>query len=301
MANALILPPLHPDATDVSVRKPAAAMGSLLDGMARGLHERRHTDRPRTWPQEGRHREERVTQAHEDVRRGRKPALEHTVRHARSRVPKGQPPVHGGGHCAPCTMSHPRSAASPGPWPTTSATGTRTTVGGRFLDRYATTREAAGEAVASFGTYGPAAGPDCTVARDRLRRRCIEKDGEDHHHGDRDPFAVSARVLQMAVVRDHGKVGGARRQPDEHRAGQRQRRGSDLTRGGEACGRADASRRGHLQGDTGDEQEQGKQQAAARPHGPPGTEIVRPCHMPLPPSVPSPHLPRPERIGRPDA
>ncbi len=165
--NALILPPLHLDASDASVRDLAAAMGSLLDDMGRGLRERRHTDRAHTWLEEGRHLEELVAQAHEDVRQGQE-SLRWNTRcavHGRARTPAHGEVLRALHHVSFQVRGIARTLAD-----NVDDRHTDHRLGRLFLDRYATTLEAAGEAVTSFATPGSASDSSCDRARDRLRR-----------------------------------------------------------------------------------------------------------------------------------
>ncbi|MFF0793956.1 hypothetical protein [Streptomyces spiralis] len=169
--NALILPPLHLDASDASVRDLAAAMGSLLHDMGRGLRERRHDDHAHTWLEAGRHLEELVTQAHEDVGRAQESlrwntrCAVHGALHGPHRPPAHAEALRALHHVSFQVRGIARTLAD-----NVDDRHTEHHLGRLFLDRYATTLEAAGEAVTSFGAHGPAAGAHSTSARDRLRQ-----------------------------------------------------------------------------------------------------------------------------------
>ncbi|MGK4585859.1 FUSC family protein [Kitasatospora sp. HPMI-4] len=155
--NALILPPLHLDASDTSVRELATAMGELLGDMGRGLRERRHTDRAHLWLEQGRHLDDLVAQAQEDVRQGQE-----SLRWNTRCFIHGQrnPSAHG----EVLRALHRVSFQVRG-----IARTLADSVDGRyaghglsrlFLDRYAATLEAAGDAMNSFAAPGRTIGSD---------------------------------------------------------------------------------------------------------------------------------------------
>jgi hypothetical protein len=165
--NALIFPPLHLDASGASVRDLAAAMGSLLGDMGRGLRERRHTDHAHAWLEQGRHLEELVAQAHEDVRRGKESLRWNTRCAVRGR---DAAPAHSELLRALHGVSFQVRGIARTLADNVDDRHTGHHLGRLFLHRYATTLEAAGQAVTSFAVPASAAGSDGAHAREKLRR-----------------------------------------------------------------------------------------------------------------------------------
>ncbi|MEU6577350.1 hypothetical protein [Streptomyces sp. NPDC046805] len=172
--NGLVLPPLHLRASDASVRDLAAAMGALLSDMGRGLRERQHTDHAHTWLEQGRHLEELVVQAHEDVRRGQESLRWNTRCTVRG---KEKPPAHGEALRALHHVSFQVRGIARTLADNVDDRHTDHHLGRLFLDRYAATLEAAGQAVTSFAASGRADDPEDTEGtrpRDRLRQGIVE-------------------------------------------------------------------------------------------------------------------------------
>lgn len=166
--NALVLPPLHLNASGSSVRGLAAAMGELLVDMGRGLRERRHADRARTWLEKGRRLEDLAVRAYEDVRESQESLRWNT----RCVVVRGRrEPT---GHDETLRALHRITFQVRGIARTLADTvddgRTGRRLGQTFLDRYAATLEAAGGVVACFASPGPADGSARDDARERLRR-----------------------------------------------------------------------------------------------------------------------------------
>ncbi|MGW5126143.1 FUSC family protein [Streptomyces sp. NPDC004069] len=156
--NALVLPPLHLDASHASVRGLATAVGSLLDDMGRGLREREHADRAHAWLERGRRLE--------DVHRGEE-SLRWNTRCAA---------VHGGresAHCEVLRALHRISFQVRGIARTLADNvddrHTDHRLGRLFVDRYAATLKAAGRAVESFAVPGQATDFGGAKTRERLR------------------------------------------------------------------------------------------------------------------------------------
>ncbi|WP_330455792.1 hypothetical protein OIB37_02285 [Streptomyces sp. NBC_00820] len=168
VVNALVLPPLHLEASDASVRELAASMGTLLGDMARGLRERQHGDRAHTWLEQGRHLEELVVQAHEDVHRGQE-SLRWNTRcavHGRGKVPAHREALHALHRVSFQVRGIARTLAD-----NVDDRHTDHHLGRLFLERYAATLEAAGQAVTSFAALSSTAEPGrVDAARDRLRQ-----------------------------------------------------------------------------------------------------------------------------------
>lgn len=167
VVNALILPPLHLAASGTSVLELAEAMGTLLADMGRGLRERQHTDRAHAWLEQGRHLEELVVQAHDNVRQGQE-SLRWNTRcavHA-----KEKPSAHGEALRALHRVSFQVRGIARTLADNVDDRHTDHHLGRLFLERYAATLEAAGQAVTAFATPEPAAAPDGTDIRDRLRQ-----------------------------------------------------------------------------------------------------------------------------------
>ncbi|WP_433455338.1 hypothetical protein ACQPXS_45560 [Streptomyces sp. CA-142005] len=165
--NALVLPPLHLDASRASVRELATAMGSLLDDMGQGLRERRHADRAHAWLEEGRHLEELVAQAHEDVRRGQE-SLRWNTRcavHGKERPPDHEEALRTLHHVSFQVRGIARTLAD-----NVDDRHAEHHLGRLFLDRYAAILKTAGQAVASFTAVRSADDPGTGHARDRLRQ-----------------------------------------------------------------------------------------------------------------------------------
>ncbi|GAA2272767.1 hypothetical protein GCM10010430_68430 [Kitasatospora cystarginea] len=169
--NALILPPLHLAASDASVRDLAAAMGTLLGDMGRGLRERQHADRAHAWLERGRHLEELVVQAQEDVRQGQESLRWNTRCAVRGRH---EPLPHGEALRALHRVSFQVRGIARTLADNVDDRHADHHLGQLFLDRYATTLEEAGQAVGSFAGSGQAAGSGGSDARGGLRRAIDE-------------------------------------------------------------------------------------------------------------------------------
>ncbi|MDH6705788.1 hypothetical protein P3T27_002510 [Kitasatospora sp. MAA19] len=165
--NALILPPLYLGASDTSVRELATAMGELLGDMGHGLRERQHTDRAHLWLERGRHLDELVVQAQEDVRQGQESQRWNTrcVIHA-----ERKPPAHGEVLRALHRVSFQvRGIARTLADSVDDRHHTGHGLSQLFLDRYAATLETAGHAMKSFATPGRTGGPELDTACGPLR------------------------------------------------------------------------------------------------------------------------------------
>ncbi|MEU2134871.1 hypothetical protein [Streptomyces sp. NPDC018352] len=162
--NALVLPPVHLGASGSAVRGLAVATGELLVDMGRGLRERQHADRADTWLERGRRLEDLAVRAHEDVRESQE-SLRWNTRCVAVRG-RRQP----SGHGETLRALHRITFQVRGIARTLADTVDDHRPGQMFLDRYAATLEAAGEAVTYFAAPGPADGPARDEARERLRR-----------------------------------------------------------------------------------------------------------------------------------
>ncbi|MFE7266489.1 hypothetical protein ACFU9B_31115 [Streptomyces sp. NPDC057592] len=162
--NALVLPPVHLSASDSAVRGLAVAMGELLVDMGRGLRERQHADRAHTWLEKGRRLEDLAVRAHEDVRESQESLRWNTrcVAVRGRREPSG--------HGEALRALHRITFQVRGIARTLADTVDDHRPGQMFLDRYAATLQAAGEAVTCFAVPGPAESPAEDEARERLRR-----------------------------------------------------------------------------------------------------------------------------------
>ncbi|GAA3834867.1 aromatic acid exporter family protein [Streptomyces chiangmaiensis] len=165
--NALVLPPLHLEASGASVCELGAAMGSLLGDMGRGLRERQHSDHAHTWLEQGRHLEALVIQAYEDVRQGQESLRWNTRFAVHGRV---KPPAHGEALRALHHVSFQVRGIARTLADNVDDRHTDHHLGRLFLDRYAATLEDAGQAVTSFADIGRSVHPDDAPARDRLRK-----------------------------------------------------------------------------------------------------------------------------------
>ncbi|MEU9321915.1 hypothetical protein [Streptomyces sp. NPDC048295] len=162
--NALVLPPVHLGASGSAVRGLAAATGELLVDMGRGLRGRQHADRADTWLERGRRLEDLAVRAHEDVRESQESLRWNTrcVAVRGRREPSG--------HGEALRALHRITFQVRGIARTLADTVDDHRLGQMFLDRYAATLEAAGEAVTYFAAPGPADRPARDDARERLRR-----------------------------------------------------------------------------------------------------------------------------------
>ncbi|MEU6091415.1 aromatic acid exporter family protein [Streptomyces sp. NPDC047085] len=164
--NALLLPPLHLDASDSAVRDLAQAMGSLLRDMGAGLESRQLTSRAHGWLHRARGLDKRLARAEEQVRQADESLHWNTRCAAQARrrdVPAGEEfralrgvalQVRGIARTL-ADNAHDRHGDH--------------RLGHQFLDRYAETLRLAGAAVEGFvRPSGPAAAPDATP-RERLR------------------------------------------------------------------------------------------------------------------------------------
>ncbi|MGW9027745.1 FUSC family protein [Streptomyces sp. NPDC055722] len=174
--NALILPPLHLGTSHASVHNLATAMGSLLEDMGHGLRQRQHVHRAHVWLAQGRRLEEVVVQAQEDVRRGEE-SLRWNARFSAHAAPAPS------SHCEALTALHRVSFAVRGIARTLADSvddhHTEHGLGQLFLDRYASTLDAAGQAVRSFVGAEEGAAPGGRAARERLRG-ALEEAGAWH-------------------------------------------------------------------------------------------------------------------------
>ncbi|MFF3787079.1 hypothetical protein [Streptomyces sp. NPDC001933] len=162
--NALVLPPVHLSASDSAVRGLAVAMGELLVDMGRGLRDRQHADRADTWLERGRRLEDLAVRAHEDVRESQESLRWNTrcVAVRGRREPSG--------HGEALRALHRITFQVRGIARTLADTVDDHRPGQMFLDHYAATLQAAGEAVTCFAVPGPSESPAENEARERLRR-----------------------------------------------------------------------------------------------------------------------------------
>jgi hypothetical protein len=169
--NALILPPLHLAASDASVHDLAEAMGTLLKDMGRGLRERQHADRAHAWLEQGRHLDELVVHAQDDVHQSQESLRWNT----RCAVRGSQEPLtHGQALRALHRVSFQVRGIARTLADNVDDRHTDHRLGQLFLDRYAATLEQAGQAVALFPDAGQTTGRDADDARARLRRAIDE-------------------------------------------------------------------------------------------------------------------------------
>ncbi|MEL5960750.1 hypothetical protein AADR41_39385, partial [Streptomyces sp. CLV115] len=142
----------------------AGQLRDLLADMGRGLKERQHTDRADTWLERGRRLEDLAMRAYEDVRERRERLRWNTrcVAVRGRREPSG--------HGETLRALHGITFQVRGIARTPADTVDDHRPGQMFLDRYAATLQAAGEAVTYFATPGPADGPARDDAHERLRR-----------------------------------------------------------------------------------------------------------------------------------
>lgn len=166
LVNALVLPPLHLDASDSAVHEVARAMANLLDDMGTGLGRHRLASGAHAWLHRARGLEQRLTRAEEQVRNadeslrwntrclihGRRKETAHSETFNTLRGVSLQ--VRGIARTLADNASDQHSGHR---------------LGQEFLARYAETLQLAGEAVREFTALPTVPGPSGTASPEQLR------------------------------------------------------------------------------------------------------------------------------------